>query len=82
VKTFGDSDSYTRQSNLLLYSINRAELLETPVSLNGYAYSPTGMFALPNPMSHLSNAAFAQDRLRSANPYNATRRSIGDPKLK
>jgi len=28
--------------------------------------SPTGMFALPNPMSHVSSAAFAQARLRPA----------------
>ncbi len=70
------------QSNQIFCSILSTEFLETSVPLNGYAYYPTRMFALPNPMSRLSNAAFTQARLRSANPYNATRRSIGDPKLK
>jgi hypothetical protein len=60
-----------------------------PQTIASITCSPTGMFALPNPMSHVRNAAFAQAQfrpssasaqvcsglLRSAHPYYATRRS-------
>jgi hypothetical protein len=33
-----------------------------------FGSSPTGMFALPDPVSHVNSAAFAQARLRYAHP--------------
>jgi hypothetical protein len=66
VTTKEDLNHFQLTNTILLLAVER-ECPFLPMLVSVFMF-PTRMFALPNPMSHVSSVAFAQARLRPGSP--------------
>jgi hypothetical protein len=68
ILSYIDFHSYSifssRYSSKVGFAVNLKQFWGVLPQLNSSCCSPTGMFTLPNPVSHVSSAAFAQALLR------------------
>jgi hypothetical protein len=60
---------YVTKLGLLKAIVNGKKNIRRVYATQKTEFSPTGMFALRNPMSYVSSAAFSQPRLGSAPPH-------------